>query len=43
MARMIAARRVDCSYREIERANSGDDSYETAHVGLVLSVRLQPM
>jgi hypothetical protein len=43
VTRMIATRRVDCSYRQVERTDSGYDSYKTAHVGLVLSVRLQPM
>lgn len=28
---MIAARCVDGAYREVERANSGQDSYKTAH------------
>jgi hypothetical protein len=40
VARMILTRRVDCTYREVERTNSGYDSYKTAHVGLIISVRL---
>jgi hypothetical protein len=42
-ARMIAARRVHRSHREVERADSGHYSYKTAHVGLIFSVRLQLM
>lgn len=38
---MIAARRLDCSHRKVERADTGYDSYKTAHAGLDLSVRLQ--
>jgi hypothetical protein len=37
--RMIVTRCVDRSYREVEGANAGNDSYKTAHVGLILSVR----
>ena len=29
--RMIVTRCVDCPYREVERTDSGHDSYETAH------------
>jgi hypothetical protein len=43
MAGMIATRRLNCSHCEVERTDSGYDSYKTAHAGLVLSVRLQPM
>lgn len=42
-ARMIVTGRVGRSYREVERADSGHYSYKTAHVGLILSVRLQLM
>jgi hypothetical protein len=40
---VIATRCADCSYREVERADSGQNSYKTAHVGLILSVRLLRM
>ncbi len=42
-ARMIGTKEVGCSHREVERADSGHYSYKTAHVGLILSVRLQLM
>jgi hypothetical protein len=28
---MIDARRTDCPYREVERADTGQDSYKAAH------------
>ncbi len=34
--RMIVTRCADRSYREVEGANSGHDSYETTHGGLIL-------
>jgi hypothetical protein len=40
IARMIGTSCVGCPYREVERTDSGHDSYETAHVGLIISVRL---
>jgi hypothetical protein len=40
---MIVAEYVGRTHREVERANSGRYSYKTAHVGLILSVKLQLM
>ena len=40
VARMVLTRRVHCPDREVERTNAGDNSYKTAHVGLIISVRL---
>lgn len=34
--RMIVTRRADRSYREVEGANPGHDSYKPTHVGLIL-------
>jgi hypothetical protein len=42
-AQMIGTQYVGRPNREVERANSGHYSYKTAHVGLILSVRLQLM
>jgi hypothetical protein len=42
-AQMILAEYVGRTYREVERADSNHYSYKTAHVGLILSVKLQVM
>jgi hypothetical protein len=38
--RMIGTGRLYRSYREVEGADSGHDSYKTAHVRVIMSVRL---
>jgi hypothetical protein len=35
---MLITRRSGSTYREVESADSGEDSYKAAHVGLILSV-----
>jgi len=40
---MIFAEYVGGTYREVERADSNGYSYKTAHVGLILSVKLHVM
>jgi hypothetical protein len=40
---MIFAEYVGRTNREVERADSNGYSYKTAHVGLILSVKLQVM
>jgi hypothetical protein len=39
-ARMIGTGRLYCSYREVEGADAGHDSCKTAHVRVIISVRL---